>query len=96
MSSLDVLFRPRAVAVIGASRDRRSVGGAILHNLLTFEFQGQVFPVNPNAAVVHSLKCYASVEDIPDAVDLAVIAVPKPHVLAASSRAAASASAPSS
>ena len=83
MSSLDVLFRPRAVAVIGASRDRRSVGGAILHNLLTFEFQGQVFPVNPNAAVVHSLKCYASVEDIPDAVDLAVIAVPKPHALAA-------------
>jgi acetyl coenzyme A synthetase (ADP forming)-like protein len=82
MDSLDVLFRPRAVAVIGASRDRRSVGGSILHNLLTFEFQGQVFPVNPKASVVHSLKCYASVEDIPDPVDLAVIAVPKPHVLA--------------
>lgn len=81
MASLDALFRPRAVAVIGASRDRRSVGGSILHNLLTFEFQGQVFPVNPKASVVHSLKCYASVEDIPDPVDLAVIAVPKPHVL---------------
>jgi acetyl coenzyme A synthetase (ADP forming)-like protein len=81
MNSLDLLFRPRAVAVIGASRDRRSVGGAILHNLLSFEFQGQVFPVNPKASVVHSLKCYASVEDIPDPVDMAVIAVPKPHVL---------------
>ncbi len=81
MASLDALFRPRAVAVIGASRDRRSVGGSILHNLLTFEFQGQVFPVNPKASVVHSLKCYASIEDIPDPVDLAVIAVPKPHVL---------------
>jgi acetyl coenzyme A synthetase (ADP forming)-like protein len=83
MSSLDVLFRPRAVAVVGASRDRRSVGGAILHNLLTFEFQGQVFPVNPKASVVHSLKCYPTVEAIPDPVDLAVIAVPKPHVLSA-------------
>jgi len=83
MSSLDRLFHPGAVAVIGASRDRRSIGGAILHNLLTFEFQGQVFPVNPRAAVVHSMKCYPTVEDIPDPVDLAVIAVPKPHVLAA-------------
>ena len=83
MSSLDRLFHPRAVAVIGASRDRRSVGGTILHNLLTFEFQGQVFPVNPRASVVHSLKCYPTVEDIPDPVDLAVIAVPKPHVLTA-------------
>ena len=83
MADLDVLFRPRAVAVIGASRDRRSVGGAILHNLLSFEFQGQVFPVNPRASVVHSLKCYPSVEDIPDPVDLAVIAVPKPQVLPA-------------
>jgi acetyl coenzyme A synthetase (ADP forming)-like protein len=83
MSSLERLFHPRAVAVIGASRDRRSVGGSILHNLLSFEFQGQVFPVNPRASVVHSMKCYPTVEDIPDPVDLAVIAVPKPHVLGA-------------
>jgi acetyltransferase len=82
-SSLDPLFRPQSVAVVGASRDRRTVGGSILHNLLTFEFQGQVFPVNPRATVVHSLKCYASVEEISDPVDLAVIAVPKQHVLAA-------------
>ncbi|MEW6322357.1 MAG: acetate--CoA ligase family protein [Acidobacteriota bacterium] len=75
------MFRPRAVAVIGASRDRRSVGGSILHNLLTFEFQGQVFPVNPRATVVHSLKCYPSVEAIPDPVDLAVVAVPRQFVL---------------
>jgi acetyltransferase len=82
-SSLDPLFRPRSVAVVGASRDRRSVGGSILHNLLTFEFQGEVFPVNPRATVVHSLKCYASVEDIPDPVDLVVIAVPRQHTIAA-------------
>jgi acetyl coenzyme A synthetase (ADP forming)-like protein len=82
-SSLDALFRPQSVAVIGASRDRGSVGGTILHNLLTFEFQGQVFPVNPRATVVHSLKCYATVEDIPDPVALAVIAVPKQHAIEA-------------
>ena len=81
MSSLDPLFHPRSVAVIGASRDRRSVGGSILHNLLSFEFQGQVFAVNPKATVVHSLKCYPSVEAIPDPIDLAVVAVPKPAVL---------------
>ncbi|MGE3275346.1 MAG: acetate--CoA ligase family protein [Vicinamibacterales bacterium] len=80
---LDALLRPRSVAVIGASRDRRSVGGSILHNLLTFEFQGQVFPVNPKAAVVHSLKSYAAVDQIPDPVDLAVIAVPRQHVVEA-------------
>ena len=81
MAALDPLFRPRAVAVIGASRDRRTVGGSILHNLLSFEFQGQVFAVNPRAAVVHSLKSYPTVEAIPDPVDLAVIAVPRPLVL---------------
>ncbi|MDP1569766.1 MAG: acetate--CoA ligase family protein [Vicinamibacterales bacterium] len=81
--SLDPIFRPRSVAVIGASRDVRSVGGSILHNLLSFQFNGLVFPVNPAAQVVHSLKCYPTVEAIPDEVDLAVIAVPKRFVLEA-------------
>jgi acetyl coenzyme A synthetase (ADP forming)-like protein len=75
--SLDAIFRPRSVAVIGASRQRHSIGWDILHNLLQYEFQGQVFPVNPNADVVHSLKCYPTVEAIPDSVDLAIIVVPK-------------------
>lgn len=79
--SLDPIFRPRSVAVIGASRDVRSVGGSILHNLLSFQFNGLVFPVNPAAEVVHSLKCYPTVEAIPDPVDLAVIAVPRQFVL---------------
>ncbi len=75
--SLDALFRPRSVAIIGASRRRHAIGWDILHNLISYEFQGQVFPVNPHASVVHSVKCYADVADIPDAVDLAVISVPK-------------------
>lgn len=82
-ASLDPLFRPRAVAVIGASRDPRSIGGSILRNLLRFGFNGLVFPVNPAAAVVQSLKSYPTVEAIPDPVDLAIIAVPRPLVLEA-------------
>ncbi|UCE20097.1 MAG: acetate--CoA ligase family protein [Gemmatimonadota bacterium] len=74
---LDYIFRPRSVAVIGASRREDSVGGQLLRNLFRFEFNGPVFPINPKAKVVHSTKCYPSVLDVPDEIDLAVIVVPK-------------------
>jgi len=79
-SSLDRLFRPRSVAVIGASRRAGSIGREILRNLVSGEFEGKVFPVNPHADVVHSIKCFKTVTAIPDPVDLAVIVVPKDHV----------------
>jgi acetyl coenzyme A synthetase (ADP forming)-like protein len=79
--SLDALFRPRSIAVIGASRDPRSIGGTILWNLVAHRFQGKVFPVNPRADVVHSMKCWPDVREIPDPVDLAVVAVPAARVL---------------
>ena len=82
-SSLDAIFRPRAVAVIGASRDRTSIGREILHNMIEYEFNGTIFPVNPNATTVHSLKCYPDVGSIPDPVDLAVIVIPRASVLEA-------------
>ncbi|MCG3135342.1 MAG: Protein lysine acetyltransferase Pat [Planctomycetes bacterium] len=81
--SLDGIFRPKSVAVIGASRKRGHLARELLHNLVSFEFEGKAFPVNPGADVVHSIKCYPTVEDVPDAVDLAVIVVPREHVLAA-------------
>ena len=81
--SLDGLFRPKSVAVIGASRKKGSLGRELLHTLLEYEFQGKVFPVNPGADVIHSIKCFKSVLDIPDDVDLAVIVVPREHVIAA-------------
>ncbi|MGE5232891.1 MAG: acetate--CoA ligase family protein, partial [Acidobacteriota bacterium] len=81
--SLDPIFSPRSVAVVGASRRRESIGFALVHNLVLSEFQGAIFPVNPQAEVVHSLKCYPSIAAIPDPVDLAVIAVPRPGVLPA-------------
>jgi|CXWL01.1.fsa_nt_gi acetyl coenzyme A synthetase (ADP forming)-like protein len=80
LASLDPIFRPRSVAVVGASRKRDSIGFSILHNLVVAEFNGSIFPVNPSAAAIHSLKAYPSLREIPDPVDLAVIAVPKAAV----------------
>ncbi|MFQ5768001.1 MAG: acetate--CoA ligase family protein [Acidobacteriota bacterium] len=79
---LDRLFHPRSVAVVGASRRELSIGREILHNLLDFGFTGAVYPVNPGAAAVHSLRAYGSVEKIPDRVDLAVLVVPREKILA--------------
>ena len=78
---LDAIFRPRSIAVIGASRRRGSIGYEILHNLVEHDFQGVVFPVHPTAKVIHSIKAYPSVLEIPDPVDLAVVVVPYRHVL---------------
>jgi len=78
---LDYIFKPKSIAVIGASRKRGHIGRAILENLLRYEFNGKVFPVNPNAHVIQCMKCYPTVLDIPDPVDLAIVAVPKDFVL---------------
>ena len=77
---LDYIFKPRSVAVIGASRRKGSIGREILHKLLMYEFNGKVFPVNPKARVIHSIKSYSTILDVPDAVDLAIIIVPKESV----------------
>ncbi|MCC6409407.1 MAG: acetate--CoA ligase family protein [Planctomycetes bacterium] len=82
-TGLDALFRPRSVAVIGASRRPGSIGYEILHNLITGGFVGKVFPVNPKADVLHSIKCHRTVTAITDPVDLAVVVVPKDGVPAA-------------
>ncbi len=81
--SLDALFRPRSVSVIGASRKRFQIGHEIVRNLVLGGFQGPVYPVNPKADVVHSMHCYAKVSAIPGPVDLAVITVPAALVLQA-------------
>jgi acetate---CoA ligase (ADP-forming) len=81
--TLDPLLRPRSVAVIGASRSRDSIGGAILHNLLAAGFQGPVYPVNPKTSHVQSVASYPDVESIPGEVDLAIVVIPAAHVLEA-------------
>jgi acetyl coenzyme A synthetase (ADP forming)-like protein len=76
MTPLDPLFRPRSIAVVGASREKQTIGREILHNLIDFGFTGAIYPVNPNAASIHSIRCYPGLRDIPDPVDLALIVVP--------------------
>ncbi len=78
---LDALLRPRSIAVIGASRRPNTIGYQILDNLLRHGFTGSVYPVNPGASSVHSIRAYPSVEALPEVVDLAVIVVPKQLVV---------------
>ena len=79
-STLDALFRPESIAVIGASRKRGSIGSEVFYNLIRSGFHGPVFPVNPSASVVHSVRAHRSILDVPERVDLAVVVVPRPFV----------------
>lgn len=83
MPDLAPLLRPGAVAVVGASRREGSIGRQVLRNLVQFGFQGPVYPVNPTAGHVLSIRAWPSVDAIPDPVDLAVLAVPADRVLEA-------------
>ncbi len=76
IASLSALLKPHSIAVIGASRRQGTIGNKLFHNILHQEFNGVVYPVNPNAEVVASVKAYPSVLDIPGEVDLAVVIVP--------------------
>ena len=80
LNQLHSIFYPKTIAVIGASRDLGSVGQSVLANIIDSRFQGIVYPVNPNARGVLGIKCYPSVIDIPDVVDLAIIVVPSRFV----------------
>lgn len=78
--SMQHLLRPRSIAVIGASRTRGTVGHELVRNLLSGDFQGPVYPVNPTATHIVSLPCFPSIEAVPGDVDLAVVAVPAKSV----------------
>ena len=70
--STDALLRPRSIAVIGEGRKRGSISAEVFHNLVHVGSQRAVYPVNTKAPRVQSMRSYASVEEIPDPVDLAV------------------------
>ncbi|MEE9269821.1 MAG: acetate--CoA ligase family protein [Candidatus Krumholzibacteria bacterium] len=79
--SLDAIFKPSSIAVIGASPRRGTIGHELLDNLIRYGFNGMVFPVNPKHKFIKSIKCHPTVSSIVDPVDLAIIIVPKEHVL---------------
>jgi acetyl coenzyme A synthetase (ADP forming)-like protein len=80
-ASLRPFFHPRSVAIVGASRDPKSIGYRLLEAVRTNQFQGAIYPVNPHASEIAGVPVYASMHAIPGSVDLAIIAVPRPHVL---------------
>jgi Acyl-CoA synthetase (NDP forming) len=78
--ALEVFFAPKSVAVIGATETPGSVGRTLLTNLIASPFGGVVYPVNLKRPSVLGIKAYPTLADIPDQVDLAVIATPAPTV----------------
>ncbi len=84
--SLAQFFSPQSIAVVGASTDPTKLGHVILNNLLSGEFLAQgrtLYPINPKAKEILGQPAYTSVMDVPDPIDLAVIAIPYPAVPAA-------------
>jgi acetyltransferase len=75
-----VIFKPRSVAIIGASRTPGKVGHTLLKNLLECGYAGRIYPINPYAEEILGIRCYPSVLKVPSEVELAVVAVPAPLV----------------
>ena len=76
VEKLDYAFKPRTIAVIGASRNEKKVGFKVIQSLRNSGYKGIIYPVNLNATEVGGLKAYRSVKDIPGDVDLAFVALP--------------------
>jgi acetyl coenzyme A synthetase (ADP forming)-like protein len=80
VAAMRSFLQPACVAVIGASRRRGTVGAELLHNLLSAGFAGAVYPVNIRASSVAGVRAYASIADVPERVELAIVAVSAPGV----------------
>lgn len=78
---IDRLLRPKSVAVVGASDRTGALGATLLNNLVQYEFAGEIYPVNPKRDELLGLKVYHSVEELPEGIDCAVLAIPRPFVL---------------
>jgi acetyltransferase len=80
---LDYFFRPRSIAIIGASRDPHKLGYGVVRNLVEYGFKGSIYPVNPVANEIIGNKCYTSIDAVPEPVDLAIVVVPAKFVASA-------------
>ena len=83
LASLQPLFAPRSVAVIGASSDPLKIGGRPVSFLKDWKFAGRILPVNPRSKEIQSLPAFASVGEVDGPVDLAICAVPGEHAMQA-------------
>jgi acyl-CoA synthetase (NDP forming) len=78
---IDRLLRPRSVAVVGASDRVGALGATLLNNLVQYEFSGDIYPVNPKRDELLGLKVSHSVDDLPEGIDCAVLAIPRAFVI---------------
>jgi acetate---CoA ligase (ADP-forming) len=74
-------FCPKSVAVIGAAREETKVGHTIVDNIINSDYPGKLYLVNPNADTIHYIKCYKSVLEIDDSIDLAIMVIPGKYIL---------------
>lgn len=81
--SLDQIFRPESVAVIGASNDTTKFGGRILENLVRFGFKGKLFPINPKETQIQGLRTWPDIQAVGETIDLAIITTPNRLVVPA-------------
>ena len=81
VAALRAVFKPASIAVVGASRDPKTIGGLVFDNLHAGRFEGPVYPVNPSAPFVQSVAAYASLSDCPSVPEMVLVCVPAPHVL---------------
>lgn len=75
------LFKPKSIALVGASTKKSSVGRDILRNLIEANFKGKIFPVNPKTKQLMGLKCYSNLDEIKEKIDLVIIVIPAKSVL---------------
>ncbi|GII31516.1 acetate--CoA ligase family protein [Planotetraspora mira] len=83
LASMNRIFKPRSVAVIGASGETGKIGNSVMRNLINGGYQGHIYPINPKAPEILGLPAYPSIADVPGDVDVAVFAIPAKFVAAA-------------
>jgi len=83
VKNLDFAFKPKRVAIIGASPDPKKIGHQVIKNVIEGGYEGEIIPINPKADTVLGRTAYKSLSDVPEGVDLVVIAIPAPFVIAA-------------
>lgn len=83
LASMERVFKPRSIAVIGASNEQGKIGNSVIRNIVDGGYQGEVHPINPKADEVYGRACHASIADVPGDVDVAVFAIPAKFVAGA-------------
>ena len=73
---LETFFKPKSIAVVGASKDSRKIGHAALKNILISDYECDVFPVNPKEKEILGVKCYKKVTQVPADLDLVIVSIP--------------------